>query len=262
MSQSAPSPAAAAPAPALVLCEFPDPGLPTHESYSPFCLKVHRALRAAGLRYERRHGPGPMAFKDLNPALQVPVLLVDGEPVHDSTRILARIETLAPPARPLDARTRAEALLWEELADVSLSGFLVASRWADERNWPSTEAAYFGAMPPAVRADVVPGLRANVLDGLYKRDVWRLGAEACWRRFEEVLDQLEARAPDEGYWVGPSLSAADFGLFAQLYSFCTALTPWQHEALRRRPRLARYVDRVDAATAFCPRLKSGAANSR
>ncbi|HEU4407446.1 MAG TPA: glutathione S-transferase N-terminal domain-containing protein [Polyangiaceae bacterium] len=248
MSQRAPSSHAPANPPALVLCEFVDPGLPTHESYSPFCLKVHRALRAAGLPYERRHGQRPVAFKDLNPALQVPILLVGGEPVHDSTRILARIEELAPPARPLDARTRAEALLWEELADTSLSAFLVAARWADERNWPAVEAAYFGAMPPPVRADVVPGLRANVLDALYKRDVWRLGPEACWRRFDEVLDQLELRAPDEGYWLGPSLSAADFGLFAQLFSFCTALTPWQHEALRRRPRLARYVDRVDAAT--------------
>lgn len=234
--------------PPLVLCELADPGLPTHESYSPFCVKVHRALRAAGLPYQRRHGRTPAEFKDLNPAQQVPILLVGDEPVYDSTRILARIESLAPPARPLDDRTRAEALLWEEFADASLNGFLVAARWADDRNWPATEAAYFNALPPPVRAEMVPQRRAHVIDGLGKRDIWRQGADACWQRFEELLDQLDLRAPDEGYWVAPSLTAADFGIFGQLFSFYTPLTPSQHEAVIRRRRLARYLDRVDAAT--------------
>lgn len=242
------SPSAPAGLPPLVLCELADTGLPTHESYSPFCLKVHRALRLAGLPYERRHGQVPAAFKHLNPTGQVPVLLVGDEPVCDSTRILTRIEALAPPATPLDPRTQAEALLWEELADVSLGGFLVAARWADERNWPAVEAAYLGALPAPVRADVGPRMRASVIESLSQRDVWRQGPAACWQRFEELLDLLDRRAPDEGCWVSPSPSAADFGLFAQLFSFCTPLTPWQHEALRRRARLSRYVDRLDAAT--------------
>jgi hypothetical protein len=40
----------------LVLCELADAGLPSHESFSPFCIKVHRALRVVGLAYLRRHG--------------------------------------------------------------------------------------------------------------------------------------------------------------------------------------------------------------
>ena len=34
--------------PKLVLCELADPGLPGIESYSPFCLKAHRALQGGG----------------------------------------------------------------------------------------------------------------------------------------------------------------------------------------------------------------------
>src|ERR1700689_1126136 len=86
--------------PDLVLCELADASAATKqraESYSPFCLKVHRALRAAGLPYERRHGRAPRDFVKENPAAQVPVLLVDGEPVADSTRILHRIEGIAGP---------------------------------------------------------------------------------------------------------------------------------------------------------------------
>src|SRR5437588_5702519 len=100
--------------PSLVLCELADPGIDGVESYSPFCLKVHRALRAAGLRYQRRHGDRPDAFAHLNPTRQVPVLLVDGEPVSDSTRIVQRIEKITGGAltRGLDDRGRAEAWLW------------------------------------------------------------------------------------------------------------------------------------------------------
>jgi glutathione S-transferase len=88
--------------PNLVLCETADPGLPGIESYSPFCLKVHRALKVAGLPYERRHGL-PASFKRYNPVGQVPVLLVDGEPLADSTDILRRIVQLKRGAFAADA---------------------------------------------------------------------------------------------------------------------------------------------------------------
>lgn len=237
----------AATLPTLTLCEVADLG-PTHESPSPFCIKVHRALKARGLSYQRRHAPVPAAHGALNPAGQVPILLVGDEAVSDSTRILARIDEIAPdPAGPLPARQRAEALLWEELADTAVNGYVVAARWADERNWPGVEQAYFGGIPAQARADVSGKIRGHIVDGL-RRDLWRLGAEACWARFTALLDQLEERAPEAGFWVSDRLSAADFGLFGQLHSLRMPLTAWQMEQIAARPRLTAYLDRVDAAT--------------
>ena len=149
----------------LTLCELTTTTVDGLESYSPFCVKVHRALRAAGLSYARRHANDPAAYRSINPARQVPVLLIGDEPVADSTRILAKLEELGHRSllAGLDPRERAEALLWEELADTALNGFLVAARWADEDNWPLVEEAYFHAMPWLVRK-VVPGrVRARVL---------------------------------------------------------------------------------------------------
>jgi glutathione S-transferase len=236
--------------PKLTLCELTISALPEVESYSPFCMKVHRALRAAGLVYERRHEDNPGAYARINPAKQAPVLLIGDEPVCDSTRILARIESLG--IRSLnpdrDPRVRAEALLWEELADTSLNGFLVAARWADEDNWPVVKARYFASMPSLVRA-IVPGrIRAGVLETLRARDVWRNGAEACWTRFQLTLDQLEARAPRTGYWVGDALSVADISLFAQLHAQRTELTVKQRAFIAARPVLSAYLDRIDAET--------------
>src|SRR5688572_9955426 len=123
--------------PRLELCELADPGIDGLESYSPFCLKVHRALKLARLDYQRRHGRSPTDFRHLNPAAQVPVLLIDGEPVADSTAIVARIDLLAPGAlaHSPDPRIEAEIDLFEELADTSIAAYLVAARWADDRNW-------------------------------------------------------------------------------------------------------------------------------
>jgi glutathione S-transferase len=234
--------------PKLVLCELEDPGLAGVESFSPFCLKTHRALRAAGLPYQRRHSSRPDAFRRYNPTGQVPVLLIDDEPLADSTEILRRIVALRPGALATDG----DAWLWEELADTALNGFLVAARWADDRNWPTTRAAYFAKMPSLIRAIVPARIRARVLAGLHARDVWRAGAERCWARFERLLDQLDDRAPERGFWCGRTLSVADVALFGQLHSLRTPLTPSQAESLRRRKRLSTWLDRVHEVTCAAP----------
>ena len=130
-------------------------------------LKVHRALGATGLLYESRRG-APRDFHDLNPARQVPVLVIDDEVVCDSTAIVARVAALAeaaggPSLVPKDARTRAEAWLWEDYADRALNGFLVAARWDDDRNWPLVREAYFKDAPWFVRTIIVPLLSRTCL---------------------------------------------------------------------------------------------------
>ncbi len=236
--------------PSLVLCELGRPDLPGLESYSPFCLKVHRALRSAGLPYTSRHGARPDSHRDVSPLGQVPVLLIDGRAIADSTPILAALAALHPtPAwAAVDPRTHAEGLLWEELADTGLNGFLVAARWADERNWPIVRDTFFAGAPWPVRKLVAPALRRSMVQRLVARDVWRAGADACWQRFTTLLDALERRAPATDFWLGDRLGLADLALFAQLHSLRTPLTVWQHAQVQARPALSAYLDRVDLAT--------------
>lgn len=236
--------------PDLVLCELERAPDPRHESHSPFCLKIHRALKSAGLRYTSRHGGRPGSHRHLNATGQVPVLLIDGEPVADSTEILRRLARLRPTPVWADhpPASLAEAMLWEELGDTALNGFLVAARWADPRNWPRTKAAYFAKMPRPVAAVVPALLRRRVVAALRARDVWRAGPDACWRRFTDLLDDLELRAPQADFWLGDRLSPADLGLFAQLHALRHDLTPWQKQQIEARPRLSGWLDRVDAAT--------------
>jgi glutathione S-transferase len=237
--------------PKLVLCEILDPHLVGFESYSPFCLKVHRALRLSALPYEREHAAEPGAFKRYNPAAQVPVLLVDGEPVADSTRIVSRLEVISGNALSsgLDLRGRAEAFLWEEMADGVLSGFLVAARWLDEDNWAKTKAAYFVGMPSLLRYVIPERIRSRIRVGL-SRDVVRPDLRTTWANFLQILDGLEERAPSDGFWLGAAPSRADVALFAQLHSFRTPLTLKQAEWVGARTKLSAWLGRVDVASSF------------
>jgi glutathione S-transferase len=234
----------------LLLCDFPaKTELEGWSSYSPFVLLIDRALRLAKLPYER-HYVDMMKLKQLNPIGQLPVLVIDGENVADSTRILHRIEALAPGSMTaeLDASGQGEAWLWEEFGDTSLYPYVLAARWADDRGWPVPRDAFFGPLPAPIRMFVAPMVRRGTIKKLIGRDFLRGGLDACYERLDRVLDALDARAPADGFWLGARPTVADLGLFAHLHSLRLPKTPHVAERLSSRARLTQWLDRVDAAT--------------
>ena len=99
-----------------------------------------------------------------------------------------------------------------------------------------------------MRAVIAPRIRDRVVGRLVARDVWRRGAEGCWSRFTDTLDDLESRAPASDFWLGRAPGVADVALFAQLASLRTPPTSWQHGELEKRPKLVDWLDRADGAT--------------
>ena len=236
----------------LVLCDFPTKVPPSDArwvSYSPFVLKVDRALKLAKLPFSHERVDFPRIAK-LNPKGQLPVLLVDAEVVSDSTTILQRIEQLAPGSlnAGLDGSRLAEAWLWEELADTALYPQVLATRWADARGWPVARQAFFAGFPPVARDLIAGFVRRKTLSGLVARDFTRGGLAECETRLFRVLDQLEQRAPKTGFWLGEAPSVADLSLFAQLHSLRLPETAFRASDIATRKNLSAWLDRVDAAT--------------
>lgn len=105
--------------PALTLHVLP----PSHP-----CMTAEAALRAKGLEYEKvslTPGPHTEQMEEIYGAgnRTVPGLLIDGEPVHGSRAILARLEELVPdpplfPADRADSVREAEAWGDSELQDL------------------------------------------------------------------------------------------------------------------------------------------------
>jgi glutathione S-transferase len=234
----------------IVLHDFPTgPAAEGWESFSPFVLQVARALKLAKLPFEQRP-VNMLKLKKLNPKGQLPVVTFQGENLPESAHILQRIETLNPGSMTagLDARGIAEAWLWKEFADTALYPFVLATRWADERGWVVVRERFFASAPALLRPLVAPSVRKGVLKMLRERDFLRSGLPALYVRMGRVLDDLDTRAPDAGFWLGANASIADLALFSHLHSLRLPLTPWQAEVVAKRARLSRYLDRVDAAT--------------
>lgn len=237
-------------APNLILYDFPaKTGFPGWESFSPFVMEVERALRVAKLPFEHAYA-NILKLKELNPTGQLPVLRIGEDLVPDSTRILHRIEELAQGSMTggLDGAALAELWLWEEFADTALYPFPLTTRWADDRGWPVPKKHFFGGLPPVVRDVVSSMARKRVIKALRGRDFMRGGLSACYERIERVLDHLDGRAPEEGFWMGQRITAADLGLFAHLHALRLPLIPVGVDMVSRRARLTRYLDRVDRAT--------------
>ncbi|HEX2679064.1 MAG TPA: glutathione S-transferase family protein, partial [Polyangiales bacterium] len=238
-------------APKLVLYDFPaQTRAEGWESFSPFVLQCHRALRLAKLPFEHKQVDILRELRKVNPLGQLPVLGVGDELVPDSTRILQRIEALRPGSMTggLDERALAEAWLWEEFADTALYPYVLTTRWADERGWPVPREAFFSDMPWPLRSIVPPMVRRKTINKLIGRDFLRDGIERCYERMRRVLDQLDTRAPDTGFWMGPRACVADLGLFAHLHSLRLPTLAWQAEEVAKRKRLSAYLDRVHEAT--------------
>jgi glutathione S-transferase len=236
--------------PELVLCDFElAPTTPGWESFSPFVLEVDRALKLAKLPYTRRH-VSVFELRKMNPLGQLPVLFIGSEAVNDSTRILHRIDALAPGSMTggLDARGVAETWLWEEFADTALYPFVLATRWADDRGWPVPKAAFFSTVPLPIRGLVASMVRRGTISKLKERDFTRGGLDACYERMGRTLDALDARAPENGFWLGDRPTAGDLGLFGHLHSLRISLVAFAAEEVAKRSRLSRYLDRVDDAT--------------
>ena len=237
-------------APALILYDFDAiPEDPGWSSYSSFVMLVERALRLAGLAYTHERVAFP-EIRKLNPLGQLPVLRIGDELVSDSTRILHRLDALAPGKLTggLEGAALAEAWLWEEFGDTALYPLALATRWADDRGWEVVRAAFFGSLKPPLRLVVASLARRGVLQSLKGRDHLRGGLKQLEERLVRILDHLELRAPSAGFWLGPRISVADLALFAHLHALRLPQTRFRAEQVAARPRLSTYLDRVDAGT--------------
>lgn len=108
---------------------------------SPYAQKVKIALAEKGVAFMARtpdamgSGATPSAFNHTNPRGEVPVLVVDGRAIFDSTIILEYIEDAfpTPPLMPSDPFDRARQRMIEEMCDTHYEAI----------TWGLAEIAFF-----------------------------------------------------------------------------------------------------------------------
>jgi glutathione S-transferase len=103
----------------IVLHQFP--AIPGAPSASPFCVKVHWALRLKELDYETND---TIFAKRVSPEGKLPALVVDGELHVDSTKILAVLDGMVAknPLYPKEPRARALTEMLEDWRTIRCIG--------------------------------------------------------------------------------------------------------------------------------------------
>ncbi len=152
----------------------------------------------------------------------VPVLVVDGRAIADSTRIIETVERLRPepPLYPADGAARRRALELEDWFDEELGPHIRRAAFHDFLPHPDFAVDFLatGASPLARRAYRLffPAVRAAMRFDMGIDDA---RAERSRAKTLAALDRLEAELGPSGYLVGDRFSVADLtaaALFAPL----------------------------------------------
>jgi glutathione S-transferase len=184
--------------------------------------KARWALDWKGVRHIRRSLlPGLHVARALWMTRQksVPVLVLDGRAIADSTRIIAAVEALRPdpPLYPAPPAERRRALELEEFFDEELGPHLRRSLFHDIL--PHTDyasALVTTGFPPLVRTAYRAAFPAFRVAFRMDMRISDEGAALGRAKVITALDRIEAEVQPSGYLVGEQFSVADLTAAALL----------------------------------------------
>lgn len=229
-----------APVTHLVLYQFPP--VPGAASVSPFCMKVHYALKWKGLPYEVKNVLFP---ERITRESKLPVLGIDGEKVLDSSVIMRRLETLSPasPFFPQGARERAEAALLEDWADETLYWYAVYFRWMIDDSF-ARMAPMFDAFPWWMRPVAKIVGRGKLKRQLRAAGIGRRSREVVTRDLEASLVVLDGLLDGRAFLVGDAMTSADLSVVAQLQAMRIGITPDEQKIIDAHRPTRALIERV------------------
>ncbi|SLK07907.1 glutathione S-transferase family protein [Novosphingobium mathurense] len=222
-----------------------------HTSGAVCPQKVRIALFEKGVTWEGRECSGP-ALRDpdylrLNPNGVVPTL-VHGDRVLIESRIISEYidEAFPGPALlPADPADRHLARLWSKQIDDAYHLYLFIL------TFPSVAAEIYRAMPDAVRATAMPGLR-NPVKRRISVELLDDGLASPWvaeamRQFRRLVDEMEQALSRTEYLAGEAYTLAD----ADYTTYIARLSDLGLAALwDERPALQRWWEAVQARPSF------------
>jgi len=193
--------------------------------YSHYNEKVRWALDFKRLPHRRRSLlPGPHAVRVLWMTGQksVPVLVLNGKAIADSTRIIEALEALqpAPPLYPADPRERERALALEEFFDEEL-GPQIRRAWFFQLLPHADYTAAQLAVGWSARTQRVYRMFYPVLRRIMTMDMQidAAGAEVGRAKIHAALDRIQTERQARDYLVGDRFTVADLtaaGLLAPI----------------------------------------------
>jgi glutathione S-transferase len=208
-----------------------------HIEVSHYNEKARWALDYKGVPH-RRKAPMPIAHMAWAAAMTrgrgktFPILRMNGDTIHDSTKIIERLERdyPEPPLYPSDPEDRRHALELEEFFDEELGPHIRRAAFAEVTRDP--EAFAWVAAPRAGKL-VHAGFKGTVaVAGPLTRMRYGINGETAakgWEKTIAAIERLESEIRPSGYLVGDGFTVAD--LTAASLLFPLVRPPEAREAL-------------------------------
>ena len=217
---------------------------------SPFCDKVRRILHWTRLDYRIQEVPlaRALSIRRINPIGKLPCLEHDGSFVADSTDIAYYLEERfpEPPILPSDPAQRALCHVFDDWADESLYFYEMRLRFTlphNARRWIPELLHADSAALRALAPHIIPGMMRRLTR---KQGVGRKSVQQVLEDVERHVDALEGLLGDRDWLVGDALSLGDLGVYSQIR--CIGGTEEGARIIEQRPKVAAWLERVDAAT--------------
>jgi glutathione S-transferase len=206
-----------------------------HISFSNYNEKARWALDFKGVEYRLKEAPPglhPLWARRLGGGRTFPLLVIDGQAIGDSTRIIEELERRHPdpPLYPRDAAERSRALELEDYFDEELGPYI--RRMAYHHLTADPELLGELAMHQVQyghRATL--GITKQILNRFLDLRFSTASPERARDAEEKVilaLDRLDSELEGREYLVGDRFSVADLTAAALLYPFVLPpQTPWR-----------------------------------
>lgn len=211
---------------------------------APFTVKVERALRIKKLPYTLVEPSGPEDFRRWSPETGLlPVAEIGAERVHDSTRIVERIDELfpEPPLFSSDLKLAEQQRRLEDWCDETF--FFYWLRWRRLRDAEES------------RAPRRFGLLTWVRDLALARGPVRRGRGGFSAEVADLIDEIRRRCDDlvnmlsgRSFFYGDRPSLADLAIYAMLHSMRQGNLPNGPVVVAERPSLVEFMKRVEDAS--------------
>ncbi|SEJ15821.1 glutathione S-transferase family protein [Paraburkholderia diazotrophica] len=238
----------------MIVYKFGDGSGAMPPDLSPFVVKLETWLRFSGIPYEGRIG-------NLNamPKKKLPVAVIDGVTVNDSSAIIDYLQHRHPNALSdvrLDRAQRARSAAIKALLETHLYFVIVYLRWAVDSNMaiyrpylieyarltaPPPARALIGAVAPAV----IPIIRRKVLRQVWEQGIARHGYDEIVRMGIDAWQAIADLLGDQPYLLGDEPTTVDATCFAWIHT--TAMHAFEspvRDFVAKQPALMAYHERI------------------
>lgn len=225
----------------ITLYQFPTAfGLP---NASPFCMKIETYMRMAGIAYTPRYG----MYQLRAPKNKLPYIDDGGRIVADSHLIIDHLKSTRGDCldAALTPAQQAGGTVILRLLEDSLYWSLLYSRWIDQRGWPLTRQAFFGALPPPLAWFVPPLARHSLARQLYAQGTSRHQPEEIYAIGTADIAALSLLLGEQAYFLGAEPSSVDAAAYAFLANILDVpLEVPLRQTARAHPNLPAYCARM------------------